>query len=193
MSGLAAEKTALRREIFARRKAAHAGRDWRDPAANASLLDHLRRRPVEGVVIAGYRPIRTEIDPTEAMAALAAAGARLCVPVIEAEGAPLKFREWAEDAAMVEGPFGAMVPAAGAWLTPAVLIVPLLGWDRAGGRLGYGGGFYDRTLERLRVAGPARAIGFAYGAQELTAAPAGPFDQRLDAVITEDEVIETAI
>ena len=140
-------------------------------------------------IIAGYRPIRTEIDPTPAMEALHAAGARLCVPVIEAAGRPLKFREWTPGCAMEAGPFGAEVPAAGEWLEPEVLIVPLVGWDREGWRLGYGGGFYDRTLELLRAKRPTLAIGFAYAAQELDAAPREVTDQQLDAVVTETGLI----
>ncbi|QIE54676.1 5-formyltetrahydrofolate cyclo-ligase [Pikeienuella piscinae] len=191
MIGLAEEKTALRREISARRKAAHEARDRRDPAANARLLALIG--DAAGRVVAGYRPIRSEIDPTAAMTALHEAGARVAAPVIAETATPLRFREWTPCAAMTEGPFGAMIPESGDWLEPEILVVPLLGWDRAGGRLGYGGGFYDRTLAALRAGKGARAIGFAYAAQEIAAAPAGPFDQRLDAVVTENEVVRITI
>ncbi|MFN3259946.1 MAG: 5-formyltetrahydrofolate cyclo-ligase [Pikeienuella sp.] len=183
------EKAALRTALFARRKAVH-GDAARDAAANARLLAMIGE--AEGRIVSGFRPIRTEIDPTEAMTTLHEAGARLCVPVIEAKGAPLRFREWAPGAAMERGEFGAEVPASGAWLEPEILVVPLLGWDRAGRRLGYGGGFYDRTLARLRAKGPAQAIGFAYAAQEVSAVPAGPEDERLDAIATETESLEIA-
>lgn len=189
MTALIEEKAALRTALFARRKAAH-GDAARDAAANARLLALIGA--AAGRVVSGFRPIRTEIDPTAAMTALHEAGARLCVPVIEAKGAPLRFREWAPGAAMERGEFGAEVPAEGDWLEPEILITPLLGWDRAGRRLGYGGGFYDRTLARLRANGPARAVGFAYAAQEVSAVPAGPEDERLDAIVTESESVEIA-
>jgi 5-formyltetrahydrofolate cyclo-ligase len=86
---------------------------------------------------------------------------------------------------MVAGDFGALIPAEGAWLEPEVLIVPLLAFDRRGYRLGYGGGFYDRTLERLRARGATLALGFAFAAQEVEAVPIEPTDQRLDVLLTE--------
>ncbi len=90
---------------------------------------------------------------------------------------------------MIDGPFGARVPAAGSWITPAALIVPLLAFDRDGFRLGYGGGFYDRTLERLRAAAPVLAVGFAFAGQEMETVPTEPTDQRLDAIVSEAGVI----
>lgn len=184
---LTAEKAALRKDIFARRKAPHAERSTRAPLANARLLTTIGN--ASGEIVAGYRPIRTEIDPTEAMTALHGAGARICVPVIEALHHPLKFRDWTPDCEMVEGAFGAAVPATGDFLEPTIVIAPLVGWDRQGWRLGYGGGFYDRSLEGLRDKRPTRAIGFAYAAQELPKAPQEPTDQQLDAIVTEDETI----
>jgi 5-formyltetrahydrofolate cyclo-ligase len=82
-----------------------------------------------------------------------------------------------------------MIPEAGDWLDPDILIVPLVAFDGRLNRLGYGGGFYDRTLARLRAAGPLRAIGFAYAAQELPGIPADATDQPLDAVVTERGVL----
>ena len=90
---------------------------------------------------------------------------------------------------MVEGPFGARVPEGGAWIVPQVLIVPLLAWDRRLYRLGYGGGFYDRTLQGLRQRGPVLAIGFAFAAQEVAEVPIDATDQRLDMVVTESGVV----
>jgi 5-formyltetrahydrofolate cyclo-ligase len=97
----------------------------------------------------------------------------------------LKFREWGPGVAMVAGDFGALIPAEGAWVTPQVVIVPLLAFDARGFRLGYGGGFYDRTLQGLRAKGPVLAIGFAFEAQEVDAVPIDAFDQKLDLVVTE--------
>lgn len=177
---LADEKAAARKAALARRKAAHCPEA--DQAGVANLLAALL--PHKGKVIAGYMPIRSEIDPLPAMAAMAAWGP-VAVPVIKGAGKPLAFRQWQPGAPMVPGPFGAEVPAEGAWLTPEVLIVPLVAFTRAGARLGYGGGFYDRTLEALRARGPVTAIGYAYGAQEAEALPQEPTDEPLDLIVTD--------
>lgn len=180
-------KSDLRAQAFAARKTAHATASARLPAATEALLAEIAALApgISGIVVAGYMPIRTEIDPRPAMAALHAQGAALCVPVIAGPDKPLDFRAWTPDCSLAEGPFGARVPEHGAWLTPEVLITPLVAFDRACNRLGYGGGFYDRTLERLRRASPARAVGFAYAAQELAHIPTEPTDIALDVVITE--------
>jgi 5-formyltetrahydrofolate cyclo-ligase len=86
---------------------------------------------------------------------------------------------------MVAGEFGALIPEDGAWIEPEVLIVPLLAFDARGYRLGYGGGFYDRTLQALRLRHPVLAVGFAFTAQELPDVPIDATDERLDAVVTE--------
>ena len=183
----AALKAWLRKELYARRKAAHEGAASKDPAANARL-QALIGDPGDKVV-AGYRPIRTEIDPTPTMTALCEAGARVAVPVIEAKDSPLLFHEWTPGCEMVEGAFGAEIPAKSTRLYPEILITPLVGWDRRGWRLGYGGGFYDRTLERLRAKRATLAIGFAYGAQEADDLPLEPTDQPLDMIVTEGGVL----
>lgn len=175
----AARKAAAREAAFARRKAAHAAHR---EAAAAALAAHLAG--LEGRVVSAYLPIRTEADPLPAMEALAAAN-RVCVPVIAGKGRPLVFREWRPGCALVEGPFRVMVPEAGETLVPDTLIVPMLAFDARLYRLGYGGGFYDRTLEALRAAGPVRAVGFAYAAQEADALPLEPTDQPLDELVTE--------
>jgi 5-formyltetrahydrofolate cyclo-ligase len=178
---LAEVKAAARAEAFARRKAAFAGRSARDADLLASVLrDHA------GHVLSGYMPMRTEIDPLPAMAAHRGQAG---VPVIIGKGQPLMFRSWTPDAAMVAGEFGALVPADGGWVTPQVLIVPLLAFDRRGYRLGYGGGFYDRTLKSLRATGPVTAIGFGFAAQEVAEVPTGDTDQLLDLIVTEHGVL----
>jgi 5-formyltetrahydrofolate cyclo-ligase len=135
--------------------------------------------------LSGYMPMRTEIDPLPAMAAHQGP---VGVPVIMGKAMPLRFREWTPGAAMVEGAFKALIPAEGAWVEPEVLIVPLLSFDARGYRLGYGGGFYDRTLEGLRARHGVLAVGFAFAAQEVDEVPIDATDQRLDAVVTEQGV-----
>ncbi|MFT3689503.1 5-formyltetrahydrofolate cyclo-ligase [Paenirhodobacter sp.] len=174
-------KSEARQHAFAARKAAHA-------AGPGRAAEHLRAAlaPFGAVPLAGYMPIRTEIDPLPVMAAHPGP---VAVPVIVAQGQALVFHRWTPGCVMVPGLFGAQVPALAAPLVPRVLIVPLVGFDRRGYRLGYGGGFYDRTLQGLRARGPVTAIGFAYAAQEMPAVPVEPTDQPLDLIVTDTEVI----
>ncbi|MGB1212575.1 MAG: 5-formyltetrahydrofolate cyclo-ligase [Pikeienuella sp.] len=190
-AALVAAKAEMRKEIFAARGAAHAERAIKDPRANAALFDAVTAHTTElnGKIIAIYQPMRTEISPLAAAENMFKAGARLCTPVIIAKGQPLKFREWTPGCLMEEGTFGAQVPVSGEWLTPDIVVAPLVGWDRRGGRLGYGGGFYDRTLEGLRALRPTPAIGYAYAMQEVAEAPQEPTDQPLNAIVTEAETI----
>lgn len=174
-------KSAARKAAFAARKSAFAAGQGQAAQLLADFLAPHRHRP-----LAGYMAMRTEIDPIAAMAAHAGP---VGVPVILGPGLALKFREWTPGCAMIEGDFGAFIPKEGAWIDPEVLIVPLVGWDRRGFRLGYGGGFYDRTLEGLRAKRPTLAIGFAFAAQELPEVPIEATDQRLDAIITEQGIV----
>ncbi|MFZ3581034.1 5-formyltetrahydrofolate cyclo-ligase [Loktanella sp. DJP18] len=143
-----------------------------------------------GVPLAGYLPMRTEIDPVPALAEAAAHGP-VGMPVIVARDAPLRFRTWTPGCATVPGLFGAPVPEGGDWMTPDILIVPLVAFDVHGGRLGYGGGFYDRTLQALRARGPVLAIGFAFAAQQTDDLPIEATDQPLDMIVTEHGIIAT--
>ena len=138
-------KAAARKAAFARRKEAF---DAGYPAQSAYLSEVLAG--YRGVPLAGYMPIRTEINPVPAMAEAAAHGP-VGVPVIQAAGQPLKFSRWEPEGALKDGPFGAKVPVVDDYFEPEILIVPLVGFDARGGRLGYGGGFYDRTLEQLEL------------------------------------------
>lgn len=178
-------KSAARKAAFARRKAAH---DAQKMTATAGHLSEVLAG-FRGVPTAGYMPIRTEIDPLPAMAEAAAHGP-VGVPVIEAEATPLKFAAWEPDTPMTDGPFGAQVPATLSWITPEILIVPLVAFDTSGNRLGYGGGFYDRTLEQLRNARATLAIGFAYDEQQADALPLEPTDQPLNLIVTQSRIID---
>lgn len=170
-------KAVARKACFAARAEAFAAGQGQ---AAEILADYLSAH--RGKALSGYMAMRTEIDP---MAAMAAHQGAVGVPVIVAKGQPLRFREWSVGCALVEGEFKAMVPAEGAWIEPEVLIVPLVGFDARGYRLGYGGGFYDRTLAMLRAKRPTVAVGFAFAAQELPEVPIDAYDQRLDAIVTE--------
>ena len=177
-------KAEMRKRAFVQRKAAFAAGA---PQAAVALAAELAQ--FNGAVLAGYMPMRTEIDP---LAAMAQHTGPVCVPVITGAGQPLVFHRWTPQSVMVPGEFGALIPQVSEPLTPDVLIVPLLAFDRRGYRLGYGGGFYDRTLEALRARGRAVAIGFAFAAQEMDAVPTEPTDQPLDLLVTETEVLRFA-
>lgn len=180
MTDLAEIKAAERKAAFARRKAAF---DGQMPGAAGRLSEVLAG--YRGVPLAGYMPIRTEIDPLPAMAEAAAYG-DVGVPVIMAKAAPLRFSRWEPGCDMTDGPFGAQIPAVEAFFEPEILIVPLVAFDARGGRLGYGGGFYDRTLEKLRAEGEhVIAIGIAFSGQRVETVPRDSFDQPLDWIATE--------
>lgn len=183
---LAARKAVAREEAALRRAAAH---DLHRAAASDRLRAHLSEQA--GRVIAGYLPIRSEADPLPTMEALAARN-RVVVPVVTVARQPLVFREWRPGCRLVQGVFGVMVPADGAELVPDLVIAPLLAFDRKMHRLGYGGGFYDRTLAQLRKNGRIEALGFAYAAQGVAAVPVEVTDEPLDAVLTESGVVPLA-
>jgi 5-formyltetrahydrofolate cyclo-ligase len=184
VTDLAARKVEARKAAFARRQIAHE----LGGAGRAGLLSSVLAG-YRGVPLAGYMPIRTEIDPRPAMAEAAAHGP-VAVPVMVASGQPLRFALWEPGAEMVAGPFGARIPAVLEYIEPEILIVPLVAFDAAGNRLGYGGGFYDRTLAQLRARRATLAIGFAYDAQEAGSLPLEPTDQPLDLIVTERRVID---
>ncbi|WP_439597134.1 5-formyltetrahydrofolate cyclo-ligase [Falsiroseomonas sp.] len=179
---LAALKAEARKLALARRAAC-------DPALGAALTDHLLREcpPPPGATVAGFWPMGAEIDIRPLLHALHARGHRIALPVTPKRGQPLAFRAWQPGDTLARGPLGTSQPSADQPpLTPDWLLVPLLAFDRAGHRLGYGGGYYDRTLAILPG---ATAIGVAYAAQEVDEVPVGVDDAPLDAIATERGVI----
>ena len=153
--------------------------------ASARVVHHLTSvfgHALTDVVLAGYMPMRSEISPLPAMRAHPGP---VCVPVVVAPDTPLEFHRWTAHTPMQRGPFGADIPVGSDRLVPRVLIVPLLAFDPRGYRLGYGGGFYDRTLAQLRARGEALAIGLAYAAQAQPDVPTDPTDEPLDLIATE--------
>jgi 5-formyltetrahydrofolate cyclo-ligase len=148
--------------------------------------------PIEpGAIVAAYSPIRSEIDPTPLVRGLAKQGARLALPVITARGQSLRFRVWRPDDRLVRGPLGILEPSpAAAEIVPDIVLVPLAAFDRAGHRIGYGAGHYDRTLAQLRKSRAIKAIGLAFAAQQVEAVPALQHDVALDYVLTETGVFD---
>ena len=175
------------------RAAALAARDALSETRRAAAARAIARRglPVElapGAVVAGYSPIRSEIDPTPLMQALAAKGARLALPVITQRGQSLRFRVWHEGDRLLPGSLGILEPSpAAAEIVPDIVLVPLAAFDPTGHRVGYGAGHYDRTLAQLHKSRGFAAIGLAFAAQEVAAVPALQHDVALDYVLTESK------
>ena len=137
-------------------------------------------------IVSAFYPYKSEIDTRPLLGKLAGEGWTTCLPIVIALGEPLIFRRWLPGEPTVPGVWDIPRPTDDApLLEPDVLLVPLMAFDRQGFRLGYGGGFYDRTLEQLRAKKSIIAIGVAYAAQEIDAVPHGPHDQPLDYVMTE--------
>jgi 5-formyltetrahydrofolate cyclo-ligase len=169
------------------RERALAAREGRDPvAAGAALAGHVLRacRFPPGAIVSGFWPIGDEIDIRPLLHALHERGHPIVLPVTPRRGNPLTFRLWRPGDALVAERFGTFRPI-GEERVPDLLLVPLLAFDRHCRRLGYGGGFYDRTLAGL----PGRfALGCAFAAQRIDAVPVGPHDVTLDGVATEHGV-----
>ncbi len=193
---LAGEKAALRKSVLARRAAVAAVPDAADQASAAAqrvtaLLADVAGPEAKQAPVAAYLEHRSELATGPLIEALARAGCAVCLPVVTAPETPLTFRRWAPGDDLMAGAFGIREPAAGPAVRPGVLIVPLVAFDGERFRLGYGGGFYDRTLELFSGDGGARplAIGYAFDAQEVAAVPRGAHDRQLDAVVTPSRVI----
>jgi 5-formyltetrahydrofolate cyclo-ligase len=184
MNGLDAAKRAAREAASARRRGLDA------QAAGQALAVHVLRDcpPPAGAVVSGFWPLGEEIDIRPLLLALHEHGHRVALPVTPRRGEALTFRGWRPGDVMVPERFGTMRPV-GEPLVPDMLLIPLLAFDKAGGRLGYGGGFYDRTLAGL----PGRVrLGCGFAAQQVDAVPVGPYDIRLDAVATEIGIVRCA-
>jgi len=167
-----------------RARLARAGGPIGAAIARVALVDLPAMAP--GAAVSGYCPMGDEADPLPLLKALAARGHPTGLPVTPAARAPLIFRRWTPGEALVQARFGLSEPPPTAEvIEPSILLVPLLAFDRTGHRLGYGAGYYDRTLEKLRASRTILAVGIAYAGQEVDEVGAGPHDQKLDWVVTE--------
>ncbi len=177
------EKPRLRRRLRAVRR--RLALEWPHAAEDAAKAAPVELWAQSGV-IAGYVAVGSEIDPAPLLARLAAAGARIVLPAANARHAPLVFRDAVAPADLVADVAGIPAPPQGTPVAiPGLVITPLLGFDRWGGRLGQGGGYYDRTLAALRARGAVIAVGLGFSGQAVERIPVGPLDQRLDAILTE--------
>jgi 5-formyltetrahydrofolate cyclo-ligase len=178
------QKKLLRAHQIEVRRIAYASYGPQAVAAVASLAESMGLAP--GSVVAAYWPMGDELDPRPLMRRLEELGCRLALPVVAARGQPLSFRAYGFGDALEAGLHGTVHPAlAAAPVIPRLVLVPLLAFDRQFFRLGYGGGYYDRTLESLRECAQVKTIGVAFAAQEVAAVPRDGHDQRLDAIATE--------
>jgi 5-formyltetrahydrofolate cyclo-ligase len=185
----ASAKPALRQLALARRDAMPA--DARAAAVEAVTQRSFPLSVSPGTIVSGYSRMKSEFNPVPLMRRLADAGARLALPVTPKRGNPLIMRAWAFGDELASGVWGIREPKAEApEVFPDIMLVPLAAFDRAGHRIGYGAGYYDRTIARIRAIKPVTTIGLAFSVQEIAKVPATAFDQQLDLVLTEKETIE---
>jgi 5-formyltetrahydrofolate cyclo-ligase len=183
------QKAALRKLAATTRHAAH--EQLRDHAPNLLASGAFPAVIKAGFhIVSAFYPYRSEIDTRPLLGRLAGHGWTTCLPIVLGEGLPLEFRCWLPGEPTIKGSMNIDRPAENAPVEePDVLIVPMLAFDKKGFRLGYGGGFYDRTLEKLRAKKTIIAIGAAYSAQEVIEVPHDDHDQPLDFIMTEKEVV----
>jgi 5-formyltetrahydrofolate cyclo-ligase len=182
-------KAALRTSALARRDAIPAAD--RQSAAGAIAARPFPLPISAGVIISGFVPLKSEINPLPLMLRLAEAGAKLALPVVAGRGRPLVMRSYAFGQELNAGVWGIREPKDDApEVAPDILIVPLAAFDRKGNRIGYGAGYYDMTISRLRSMKPVVAVGIAYALQEVPEVPVTPRDAALDLVLTEREAID---
>jgi len=178
------------------RTAALALRDALPAAERQAAAEVIAARPFPvaikpGMLVAGFSPMKSEINPIPLLRKLADAGAQLALPAIAGRGHPLIMRAWKFGDPFKAGQWGIREPMPSArQVDPDILIVPLACFDRAGHRIGYGAGYYDMTINALRAKKKVVAIGIGFAAQEIPQVPATERDARLDLVLTEHEVID---
>jgi 5-formyltetrahydrofolate cyclo-ligase len=188
MSDTSSQKADLRDAALRLRDALPA--DERAVAAEAIAARGLAEAK-PGLVVSGFMPLKSEINPLPLMRRLVQAGATLALPAIAGRGKPLIMRAYTYEDTLVRGQWGIREPRPdAAEVAPDILLVPLACFDRAGHRIGYGAGYYDMTITALRAKKNVMAVGLAFAAQEIDKVPATPRDARLDVVLTEREAID---
>jgi 5-formyltetrahydrofolate cyclo-ligase len=188
-SSIETAKAELRRVALVRRDSLSPQLRAAAAAAIAEFAPRVTLSP--GAIVSGYSPLKSEINPLPLMRRLAERGAQLALPVVNGRGQPLTMRAWSFGEALDSGMWGIREPKTESpEVFPDVLLVPLLAFDRIGYRIGYGAGYYDMTLNRLRAAKTIVAIGMAFAAQEVEEVPNTPRDARLDLVLTEQDMID---
>ncbi len=189
METMADIKESLRHQATTRRAQAHAQRRDTAGAAFTGLFRRAFSGRLGGVTVALYWPTRDEIDVRDLIGVLAADDIRTALPVMAGPHSALVFREWRPGDTLIKGRFGVDEPGISApALTPNILVAPLLAFDAAGNRLGYGGGYYDRTIRELRARCDIIAVGAAYKEQEFPAVPGHTSDEILDMVISDRRI-----
>jgi len=182
-------KNQIRAAVLAKRDAMPA--EERAAAAEQVAAREFPVAVTPDVVVSGFMPLKSEINPLALMKKLAGAGARLALPAIAGRGRPLIMRAYAFGDEFARGQWGIREPRPEApEVAPDILLVPLAGFDRAGHRIGYGAGYYDMTIHALRAKKKVIAIGIAFALQEIPHVPATERDERLDLVLTEHEIID---
>lgn len=180
-------KRLARKEAQAARRRAHEANGLM-AAIDVSMRFLSAIDPPKKSIVSAFLSIGSELDTGPLLNNLWARGCRVALPRVEAKDAPLSFRLYNEGDQLVQESFGTRAPAESAEaVDPDILIVPMLAFDRAGFRLGYGGGFYDRSLEALRQRKTVLAVGVAFAAQELPQVPRDETDQPLDWIVTEKQ------
>jgi 5-formyltetrahydrofolate cyclo-ligase len=192
LASIQAAKIELRRRALAARNEVFQARGPEAAAALAVQVSKIRRRAPH-VNIAGYWPLGSEIDCRPALLDLHKEGCGVALPVAGARGDRLLFRQWTPGQHLDSGPFGTSHPGPSSpVIEPDIILVPLLAFDLKGTRLGYGAGYYDRTLDALRSMRRIEAWGFAFDEQEVPDVPAEATDQKLDGVMTDRRLLRFA-
>jgi 5-formyltetrahydrofolate cyclo-ligase len=187
---LAEEKQALRKEMRAIRRDFHKASGER---ASFDLMELVSSSAAlkNAEIISCFWPIQTEVNTVPLIHKLYKAGHQICLPIVVGNAQPLIFRQWTPETEMLEGAYKAMTPVESSpQLVPDLILSPLLAFDRNGYRLGYGGGFYDRSIEEIKTTKPLVTAGLAYSVQEVDNVPTEKTDQKLDFLITEKEILE---
>lgn len=182
------DKKTLRSQLLQKRQLLNV--DVARDAALECVASLLALIPSTSKIVAGYSATRGELDIFPALTRLAGRGHQICLPIVSAPEKPLTFRHWQPGEALEKGVYNIGVPShAAPKLLPDIVIVPLVAFDKHGHRLGYGAGYYDRTLQVLRRSKDVECIGVAYSMQEVDTLPADSYDEKLDAIVTEKGVM----